>query len=175
MKTMFTTRRKFVSVLVALTAGLASAATVQAQQAGTDTVAAPYTLESLEGNYALVGTFGDHLAQSQGVFNIDGRGHLTAVQLVNAPSSTGQRTLISITVSGTYTVNPNGTGVLVLTLTLPNSGGTATVTQDLLITKAQEIDREKLATEWVSMQREVALGVGGANGTLVTFVATRRP
>ena len=100
---------------------------------------------------------------------------MSAVALVNEPDANGNRVLASVTILGTYTVNPDGTGLLVLTLTLPNGGGTATVTQDLLVTKAELSGRKKVATEWVSMQRESAVGAAGATGTFATFVATKRP
>lgn len=165
------TRRKFISAVVLLMAGLSSGAVVQAQGLSP----APYTQESLEGDYAVVGTFGDHVAQSQEVYMIDGKGNLSAVALLNEPDANGNRVLASVTVLGTYTVNADGTGLLVLTLTLPNGGGTATVTQDLLVTKAELSGRKKVATEWVSMQREPAVAAAGATGTFATFVATRRP
>ena len=44
-----------------------------------------------------------------------------------------------------------------------------TNTEDVLITRAKVTDHQKVATEYVSMQRELAFG------TFATFVATRRP
>ena len=166
--------RRFMSALVLLMAGLSSAAVAQAQHPSGANRTAPYTLRSLEGTYAVVGTFGNHVAQSQDVWTFDGKGNCSAVALLNEPDPNGQRVLVPITISGTYTVDPNGTGVLVLTVTLSNDG-TIALTEDVLITRAKVTDGQKVATEYVGMLRELAVGVGGAEGTFATFVATRRP
>jgi hypothetical protein len=47
---------------------------------------------------------------------------------------------------GTYTVNPDGTGQMIVTVTLPG-GGTATVTEDFVITKSKVKDGILIATE----------------------------
>ena len=164
--------RRFLSALVPLMVGLASAAVAQAQHPRGANQTAPYSLGSLEGTYAAVGTFGDHLAHAQDLFTFDGQGNVSAIGLTNGPGANGQRVLATLTFSGTYTVDSNGRAVLMLTATT-SGGGTATVTEDVLITRAKVTDHgQKVATEWVGMQRQLAVSV---SGTFVTFVATRRP
>jgi hypothetical protein len=97
--------RRFMSALVLLMAGLASAAVAQAQHPSGASQTAPYTVRSLEGTYAAVGTFGSHVAQAQDLFTFDGQGNVSATGLTNGPGANGQR-------------------VLTLTITHKFSGGT---------------------------------------------------
>jgi hypothetical protein len=53
---------------------------------------------------------------------------------------------VSISLAGTYTVNADGTGSMIVTVTLPG-GGTATVTEDFVITKTNVNDGIAIATE----------------------------
>src|SRR5271165_637117 len=67
-----------------------------------------FTLASLEGSFAIVGTYGANVAIALGKRTLDGQGNLTATFLVNKPtpgSTTGDRTIVTGTQAGTYTVN----------------------------------------------------------------------
>src|SRR5580658_3439430 len=68
----------------------------------------PYTLASLQGNYAVVGTYGANLSIAFGTRHYDGQGNLTGNYVINEPtagSTTGARTIATGTQAGTYTVN----------------------------------------------------------------------
>lgn len=97
-----------------------------------------YTLASLQGNYAVVANYGAKVAISFGTRSYDGNGNLTAVFLINEPtpgSTTGARTIVTGTQTGTYTVNCNGTGKITRNLVASN-GITATQVDDFIITGA---------------------------------------
>src|ERR1700688_83675 len=71
----------------------------------------PYTAESLEGDYAFVGAYSGDVARLVGTAHFDGRGDFTGgsarVVIVGG-------TVKSISYSGQYTVNPDGTGTMTL-------------------------------------------------------------
>jgi hypothetical protein len=136
-----------------------------------------YTLASLNGTYAIVTDYGDHVAQALAVRYFDGNGNMTGTFLINAPvvgSATGARTLTTGTQVGTYTVNCDGTGVITRVLTT-STGTTVTQTDDLLITKAvtKHDDGHFLATALADMTRTPSALVPG--GLFVTRTYTRRP
>ena len=95
-----------------------------------------FTLESLEGSYAVVGHYGANVAISLGTRVFDGDGGVTGTSIVNEPtpgSTTGGRTIITAVQVGTYIVNCDGTGVITRTLTASN-GVVTTQTDDFVIT-----------------------------------------
>jgi hypothetical protein len=97
-----------------------------------------YTLASLQGDYAVVANYGANVAISLGVRSYDGNGNLTGTFLINEPtagSTTGARTIVTGTQTGTYTVNCNGTGQTKRILTT-STGITATQVDDFVITGA---------------------------------------
>jgi hypothetical protein len=83
-----------------------------------------FTLESLQGSYAYVNNTGG--VASFGPMLFDGQGGVTLQDKVNlpcpAPDVGCSRSLAELTGEGTYTVNPDGTGVATITFT--NSDGT---------------------------------------------------
>ena len=83
----------------------------------------------------------------------DGKGNATGSALANQPGANGTRTITRFGISGTYTVNKDGSGVRKLTIALPG-GGTAQVIEDFVITRAKVIDGVALATEIADAQRE---------------------
>ncbi len=92
--------------------------------------ACPYTLASLQGNYAVIGTYGANVAVALAIRNFDGAGNLTGAFIVNEPtagSTTGARTIVTGTQAGTYVVNCDGTGVITRVLT---TGGVSTNQMD---------------------------------------------
>jgi hypothetical protein len=77
---------------------------------------------------------------------MDGRGKLTGSAIVNQPGPNDTtRSIVSIGLDGTYTVNPDGSGTMLLTITLPG-GATASVTEDFIITKSKMVDGVQIAT-----------------------------
>jgi hypothetical protein len=106
-----------------------------------------YTLASVCGDYAAVATYGANVARALGHEEMDGRGKLTGSAIVNQPGPNDTtRSITSIGLDGTYTVNPDGSGSMLLTITLPG-GATASVTEDFIITKSQMVDGIQIATE----------------------------
>ena len=133
-----------------------------------------FTVASLEGNYAIVGTYGANVAIALGKRSLDGKGNLTGTFLLNEPTSgstTGARTLVTGTQMGTYTVNCDGTGVITRVLT----AGTVVTTQedDFVITGAVEKDGELIATSVQDAQRTPSAIVPG--GIFLRRVWTRLP
>jgi hypothetical protein len=119
-----------------------------------------YTLASLQGDYALVGVYGSDVARLNGVFTADGNGSLSGSAQINAPGSGGQRVLVAVSFAGTYTITPDGLGVIAVTIALPN-GATTPATIDLLLTKLAKIRGTSVAVEATTMQREPSSIVGG--------------
>lgn len=131
-----------------------------------------YSVASLHGDYAVVATYGGNIARALGTHIYDGLGNLTGSAIVNQPGPNGTRIIVSIGITGTYTVNPDGTGTMNLTINLPN-GSTATATEDFVITKAKMNGRTPLATEVVDAQEQPSTVIPG--GVFVTHTYTRRP
>lgn len=131
-----------------------------------------YTEASLRGDYAAVATYGANVARALGTQTVDGFGRLKGSAIVNQPGLNGARTVVSITFTGTYTVNSNGTGTISLTITLPN-GKTANATEDFVITKAEIRDGILVATEIVDAQQQPSTVIPG--GVFVTHTYTLRP
>jgi hypothetical protein len=132
-----------------------------------------YSVKSLQGDYAAVNHYGDggNLALGIGTEQFDGSGNCQGTLLLNRPTSTGTRELVPLTSTGTYTVNPDGTGIIYLTVTLPD-GTTRTGTEDFVITRTERIRGSLIATEVLDEQREPSLVLG--NGVFVTQDFTRR-
>jgi hypothetical protein len=134
-----------------------------------------YTLASLQGTYAVIGTYGANVALAFGVRHFDGNGNLTATFTLNEPtpgSTTGGRTIITGTQVGTYTVNCDGTGVFTRTLTA-STGLVTMQSDDFLITKATRRDGHLLATALEDAQRTPSAIVAG--GIFLIRSYTRRP
>lgn len=128
-----------------------------------------YTLASVEGDYAIVGTYAGGIAGQLGVSKTDRNGNVEGSALVNIPGGNNTRQVVPISWTGTETVNEDGTGTVELFVILPNS--TQRQTLDIVITKAIVIDGVKKATEMRTMQRLPS----GLTGQFVTDVLTRRP
>jgi hypothetical protein len=134
-----------------------------------------YTLASLNGTYAVVGTYGANVALALAVRHFDGNGNLTGTFTVNEPdpaSTTGGRKIVTGTQVGTYTVNCDGTGVITRTLT--TSTGVVTMqNDDFVITQATVREETLLATALQDAQRTPSAIVAG--GIFLTRTYTRRP
>jgi hypothetical protein len=134
-----------------------------------------YTIASLKGTYAVIGTYGANVALAFGVRHFDGNGNLTATFTLNEPtpgSTTGGRTIITGTQVGTYTVNCDGTGVFTRTLTA-STGLVTMQLDDFLITKAARRDGHLIATSLEDAQRTPSAIVAG--GIFLIRSYTRRP
>lgn len=136
-----------------------------------------FGLASLRGQYALIGTYGDHVAESFGERYFDGNGNLSGTFLINEPtegSTSGARTIVTGTQKGTYTVNCNGTGVFTRTLT-SSTGVITTQTDDFMITAGKHFPEEGLsilvATNLADAQETPSAIVAG--GVFLTRVYTR--
>jgi hypothetical protein len=114
---------------------------------------AKYTLASLCGDYGAVVTYGANVAAGFGHERYDGHGNATGAALANQPGSGGTRAISNFGISGTYTVNKDGSGVRYLTIAL-SGGGTAEVIEDFVITRSEVVDGIAIATEIADAQRE---------------------
>ncbi|MGO9438280.1 MAG: hypothetical protein ACLPH3_07530 [Terracidiphilus sp.] len=158
---------------------LAAAALASVLLFGTSTATAEdstqcFDLASLQGDYAILGTYGANVALALGKRYFDGKGNLTGTFLVNEPtpdSTTGARTLVTGTQAGTYTVNCDGTGVVTRTLTV----GTTVTPQidDFVITAAIVRHGHLIATRINDAQETPSAIVAG--GIFLTRVYTRLP
>ena len=64
-----------------------------------------YTLESLQGSYAVANTYGANVALGLQAEDLDGKGNLTRTGILNQPtvgSATGERTVGTVTSNGTF-------------------------------------------------------------------------
>ncbi|MBV9035908.1 MAG: hypothetical protein JO182_15570 [Acidobacteriaceae bacterium] len=131
----------------------------------------PYSLASVNGEFALVGSYTGGIARQLGIVHIKD-GDLTGFIRVNVQGSTPtQRVVVYISFTGAMTVAEDGTGVVTLTVTYPDQS-VHEATLDILITKAQESKWGKTAMEIEGMQRETpAL----SPGSLIVNTLIRRP
>ena len=188
---MFKKKRLFVSAvgvllgLLAVSGSIlrtrrASAASPQVDlQANVTNAGAPceFGLGSLQGQYAVIGTYADHIAESFGERYFDGNGNMTGTFLVNEPtagSPTGARTIVTGTQQGTYTVNCNGTGAFTRTLTA-STGVITTQTDDFMITAGKHLPSLGMnilvATDLADAQETPSAIVAG--GAFLSRVYTR--
>ena len=132
-----------------------------------------FTKASLDGQFALVGTGGDHTAASVGIETYDGRGNVTRSLVLNELDADHKRKVVTINGQGTYHVQPNGMGIATIVNTLPN-GSTFTSHLDFVITQATTTTTNtsdvKRATALFAILREP-----GIAAPLVTFTLTRLP
>jgi hypothetical protein len=153
------------ALIGALALGLLPVKQVQGQQERF------FSEASLHGQYALVGTGGDHTAASVGIDTYDGQGNVSRTLVLNESGADHLRQVVNITGQGTYRVQPNGMGTATIINTLPD-GSTFTSHLDFVITRAHIADAsdDKAATEVFAILRET-----GIAAPLVTFVLTRLP
>jgi hypothetical protein len=133
-----------------------------------------FTLASLKGSFAVVGTYGANEAIAFGKRTVDRDGNFTGTFLVNKPtpgSTTGDRTIVTGTQAGTIAVNCDGTGVITRILTV--SGVQTTQMDDFVITGAKQEDGELIATTIADAQRTPSTIVAG--GIFLTRTWTRVP
>jgi hypothetical protein len=111
-----------------------------------------YSVASVCGDYSAVATYGPNIARALGFEVMDGHGNIRGAATVNQPGSDNStRSISRIGISGTYTVEEDGSGKMDLTITLPG-GGSASVSEDFVITKTKTINGALIATEIEDMQ-----------------------
>ena len=165
---MFSKKSLFVPAVLIFTGLLgAPAANAQTQQC--------YTLASLQGQFALVGNYGANVAIAFGVRTYDGNGNFTSTFIINEPtagSTTGARTIVTGTLTGTVTINCNGTGQVNHTATT-NTGIVSMAVDDFIITGAVVQNGQLVATTIVDAQEVPSAIVAG--GVPLTRTYTRLP
>jgi hypothetical protein len=133
-----------------------------------------YTLASLQGSYAVIGTYGANAAIALATRSYDGNGNLSGAFVVNEPtagSTTGARTIVTGTQAGTYTVNCDGTGQFKRILT--TNGVSTSQIDDFVITGAVVQFGRLLATTIIDAQQVPSAIIAG--GVFLTRVHTRLP
>lgn len=134
-----------------------------------------YTLESLQGSYGVAVHYGASVALALQAESLDGKGNLTRVGPLNQPtagSTTGERTVASVTSVGTYTVNCDGTGAIARIVTRPD-GSKVPAYDDFIITEAVANDGRLTATTIVDAQRDPSVILPG--GVFISRTHTLRP
>ena len=138
----------------------------------------PYTHLSLQGSYAVIVNYGANVALGLQAQYLDGKGNLTRTGVLNQPtagSTTGARTVATVSSTGTYTVNCDGTGTITRIVTRPD-GTKASAIDDFIITEAMRSPLRPaiaIATKIVDAQRDPSVILPG--GVFVTRVHTRLP
>ncbi len=126
---------------------LATAALLPAQDREDKKSNIKFSPASLCGNYGAIATYGPNVARALGFEVMDGHGKITAGSaVVNQPGPNNTRSLSTIGISGTYTINSEGMGAMNLVIALPD-GSTANVTEDFVITRSKIVDGVAIATE----------------------------
>lgn len=165
---MFSRRSVFAPAALVIT-GFLGVSTANAQNTGC------YTLESLQGAFGVVATYGSNVAIALGTRYHDVYGNLTGTFVLNQPvagSTTGARTIQTGTNKGTFTVNCDGTGVITRTAVAAN-GTTVPAYDDFLITEGVVQNGKLVATSIVDAQRIPSGLLPG--GLFLTRKYTRRP
>jgi hypothetical protein len=171
---MFKTRTRLVPAFITLVSIMGAsplAAFGQEDRANAYFAPVNFRLASVLGDYAIVGTYAGNVAQEIGTMNVDGRGNFTGSSIVNVPGANGERVVVPVIFTGTYTVNSDGTGFDAFTATLPD-GSTVERTEDYVITKTEVSGGELIATEMVAAVREASAVVPG--GVFLTHTYTRQ-
>ena len=130
-----------------------------------------FGLNSLRGSYGTTGRADGSKSVSVGVAKFDGHGNVSRFVRINASGEDGKRRLIDINSVGTYSVDPDGLGVIYFTNTLPN-GNISEVTFDFVIQTSGTRQKRKrhLAQKIFAVQREA-----GITASLIEESLTRRP
>lgn len=112
-----------------------------------------FSLATICGDYGAVATYGPNIARALGFEVMDGHGNIRGAATANQPGPNDTtRNISQIGISGTYTVDAGGRGVMNLLIALPG-GGSANVVEDFVITKTKMVNGVLIATEIEDMQR----------------------
>lgn len=112
-----------------------------------------FSVATVCGDYGAVATYGANVARALGFEVMDGHGNIHGAATVNQPGPNDTtRSISQIGISGTYTVDADGRGVMNLVIALPG-GATANVAEDFVITKTKLASGVLIATEMEDMQQ----------------------
>ena len=113
---------------------------------------------SLNGSYASGGRAGGFQSRSVGVAKFDGRGNATRYVKINSRDGMGGRRFLFLTSVGTYTIQPDGVGVIYFT-NFFEDGRTSEVTYDFVVRKSSKGPARKglLADEMDAVQQEAGV------------------
>jgi len=130
-----------------------------------------FSVASLNGAYGVHESGDGSVAVGLGVIEYDGAGRASRKITVNSPDGQGGRRLLVFESTGTYTVNPDGTGTATFINSAPNPG--AVDTFDLVVTGSAvlwlpERGHSRVAVELFAAQRE-----SGVTVSLVTSLQKR--
>jgi hypothetical protein len=134
-----------------------------------------YTLASIQGSWAIIGTYGANIAKALGQRYVDGSGTMTGVFVLNAPivgDPSGARQISTGTQAGTYTVNCDGTGTINRTAT-SSLGIVSTTVDNFVITQGVVKNGQLIATAIVDTQQTPSALVPG--GVFLVREHTRLP
>lgn len=111
-----------------------------------------FDLRMFSGNYGFSIIYGPRRYAGFGIAISDGKGNFRAIQKLNI--GTGQ--MIEQNIVGTYTVNPDGTGVARIKATLPD-GKVVDGTFDYVVLQAVKRGNYKLGVELQGIDRQPAI------------------
>jgi len=167
------TRLASILVITALAAVTSGSPSVLADKSSNGSSARhEYSQGSLSGNYARVGSYEGNIAANFGVVVFDGHGSVKGAATVNQPGTGGARTIVKVSLDGTYSVNSDGTGTIQFVISLPN-GTTSDITEDFVITKSENRNGTLIATSIFEAQEQPSVVISG--DVFVNHVDTRRP
>jgi hypothetical protein len=128
---------------------------------------------SVCGDYGAIATYGPNIARALAFEVMDGHGNLRGAATVNQPGPNNTtRSISKIGISGTYTVDENGMGRMDLTIALPG-GGSASVTEDFVITKTKMINGVLIATEMEDAQEVPSAVIDDSSLVIHTYTLRR--
>jgi hypothetical protein len=111
-----------------------------------------FTNESLQGTYTGITTNEGSNWVVFGTFTADGNGTWSGSAKGNLPGLFGQRIVMELTFSGTYTINDDGTATLTMTFTRED-GLEGSTEIDGVIRESEIIDGVKIVTELIGFSR----------------------
>ena len=103
-----------------------------------------FTLASIKGRYgfsfsvAIPGATSVDFVGGTGVYDVDGAGHLSGTESYNSTTD-GSHSCINVSISGTYTVNPDGTGTDTINLSSSDPQCSGSFEQALVIAQGGNV------------------------------------
>lgn len=103
-----------------------------------------FTVASIKGSYgfsfsvAIPGQTSVAFVGGTGVYNADGSGHLSGTESYNSTTNSGH-SCIGVAISGTYTVNPDGTGTDTINLSSSDPQCSGSFQQALVIAQGGNV------------------------------------
>ena len=132
-----------------------------------------FSLGTVCGDYGAIATYGPNVARALGFEVMDGHGKISGAATVNQPGPNDTtRSISKIGISGTYTVDADGSGSMNLVIALPG-GGSGNVTEDFVITKTKLINGVLIATEIEDMQQVPSAVIDDSSLVIHTYTLRR--